>query len=131
MNLRQELTRVKALEGVQGGGGGQLEGQRGQDVLLPEDVRLALAQGQDLGGLVQVDVGVDRQGSHCLLAHLLAIAGLPLLLEALQARLSLACTSSLCIPSHLKMQRGLTESRTSHLSDSLSRSDWVSHGTMP
>ena len=101
MDSQQELTRVEALEGVDGRGGGQLEGQRGQDVLLPKDVRLALAQGQDLGGLVQVDVGVDYQGSNWLGIRALKPIG-RLLQKALRLRLRLACSSSLCIPSHLQ-----------------------------
>ena len=86
---RGGLTWVEALEGVEGRGGRQLEGQRGQGVLLPKDVCLALAQGQDLGGLVQVDVGVNNQGSHRLSIRALGPAGrLLLLLEALRLRLA-------------------------------------------
>ena len=56
------LTWVEGLQGVEGGRSGQLEGQRGQRVLLPEDGRLALVERQDLGVLVQGEFGMQDHG---------------------------------------------------------------------
>ena len=93
---RTRLTWVEALEGVQSGGGGQLEGQRGQGVLLTKDARLALADCQDLGVLVQGQVGVDGQGRD---RRRLLTLRLLLLLEAL--RLRLACKSPETASAHI------------------------------
>ena len=99
-----ELTWVEALEGVEGRRGGQLEGQRGQGVLLPKDARLALADGQDLGVLVQCQVGVDRQRGNCLWLLATTALRLLLLLEALGLRLACISTSDIASPpSHMRV----------------------------
>ena len=99
MQTAQGLTWVEALKRVESRCGGQLEGQRGQGVLLPEDARLALADCQDLGVLVQGQVGVDGQGRDRRRLLALRLLLLRLLLEAL--RLRLACIRSQHLHRHL------------------------------
>ena len=96
----RRLTWVEALKGVEGWGGGQLEGQRGQGVLLPKNGCLTLANSQNLGVLVQGDVRVDGQGRKVPPSCRLLLRGaLRLLLEALRLRLTCSSTPHVASPS--------------------------------
>ena len=110
------LTWVEALEGVECRRGRQLEGQRGQRVLLTKDVRLALADGQDLGVLVQGNVRVDRQGRDRLWLLGLATLRLLLLLEAL--RLCLACSATSSLKGSARHHRSRDDMNALHLASS-------------